>query len=267
MKMKKKGERIRDLYRVLQAFPFIQGILYYTEVEPQTAQGSAGPLPTRFLHGLDVRLVRKGLDFKQILKRDRNAFFPLQGLFVEKGFLYQVFGRLEGTLLAHELYRSVPFTGREVVHILRSASGHLFRIYQQDLFTVVHPQNMLFTGESVRFLYGGPSGFLPKLGGEQGRPPKEANPEERKRKEQAVDAYSLGALAYTMLTGKTPSPGGNMPSVRTDREEIPPEMERLVMYSLHPNPRSRPRIEDWWGYLSHLPNAQEAQGRMTLRTT
>ncbi|PTX58133.1 hypothetical protein C8P63_1186 [Melghirimyces profundicolus] len=255
--MKKKGDRIRGTYRVLQAFPFVQGVLYYTEVEPDSRDGKPStPLPTRFLHGLDIRSIRKRVDLKKLLKRDTGVFFPLQGLFVEEGILYQVLGKLDGQLLAHHLYRSVPLTANEAIHILQCVSGHLVRIYRKDLFTVVHPQNMLITGGSVRFLYGGPSGLLPKL---KGGPPGggRAVPEERKRQEQMMDAYSLGALAYIMLTGTSPSPPGNLLPIRTCRRDVPPSLEHLIMQSLLAEPESRPRVEDLWETLRRIPVDRE----------
>ncbi|MFD1395701.1 hypothetical protein ACFQ49_09660 [Kroppenstedtia eburnea] len=242
MKIKQKGERIRGTFRVFQSFPFIQGVLYYTEVTPRQGESSESS-PTRFLHGLDIRLLRKGTELRRLLKRDRNAFFPVHGLFVEEGTLYQVFGKLEGNLMAHHLYRSVPLPLNQAIHFLRSITGHLVRIHKQGLFTVVHPQNMLITPDSIRFLYGGPLGLLPKTRGSR---PGTMDPVAVRQQDQAMDAYSLGALAYIMFTGTSPAPGGKLLPVRSYRGDVPQALEHLIMQSLLAAPQSRPRVEEFW---------------------
>ncbi|SDW88232.1 Flp pilus assembly protein TadD, contains TPR repeats [Marininema mesophilum] len=246
MNMKKKGEWIRQAYRVLQAFPFIQGALYYVEVCPSGQQNERGP--TRFIHALDLRSVSRGAGPKELLKRDRSSFSPLQGLFVEKGILYQVFGKLDGNLMADHLYRSVPLSLAESVHILKAVSGHLVRMYERGEFTIIHPQNMILTNDTVRFLYGGPIGMLPKRGGGK-QPP---TPAGERQKEEGLDAYSLGALAYIMLTGASPVPGSVTP-IKSYRKDVPSRLEQFVIKSLTADPESRPRVVDIWEWLTTLP--------------
>ncbi|MFC4075463.1 tetratricopeptide repeat protein [Salinithrix halophila] len=254
--MKKKGEWIRGTYQVLQAFPFVQGALYYVEISPAKGTEGEGSRPTRFIHALNLYSVSRGAPPDALLKRDRSAFFPLQGLFVEEGILYQVLGKLEGTLMAHHLYREVPLSLREAVGILKGASGHLVRMYEQGEFTIIHPQNMILTEDSVRFLYGGPTDMLPKRGGGAGQVPVPAGDRSR---EEPLDAYSLGALAYIMLTGASPSPGGNMRPISSYRRDVPRELEHFVMQSLTGDPRSRPRVADLWRWLSQMPVDREFQ--------
>ncbi|SFS85748.1 tetratricopeptide repeat protein [Marininema halotolerans] len=246
MNMKKKGEWIRQAYRVLQAFPFVQGALYYVEVCPSGQQSGGGV--TRFIHALDLRSVNRGAGPDALLKRNRFSFFPIQGLFVEKGILYQVFGKLDGNLMADHLYRSVPLSLAETIHILKVVSGHLVRMYERREFTVIHPQNMILSQDSVRFLYGGPIGMLPKRGGGN-QPPTPAGEQQR---EEPLDAYSFGALAYIMLTGASPVPGSVTP-IQSYRRDVPPELEHFVIKSLTADPKSRPRVSDIWGWLDALP--------------
>lgn len=250
MNMKKKGEWIRDTYQVINSFPFVQGVLYYTEVASnRKAYEQEGlPLPTRFIHGLDLRYVKRGARLEKILRRDGSAFFPLQGLFVEQGVLYQVFTRLEGTLMAHHLYRSVPLSLEETLHWLKEISGHLVRLYENGQFTVVHPQNILLKGRAVRFLYGGAAGVLPKVSRMKAKESIPADPRAKMQQEQAMDVYSLGALAYIMLTGTSPAAGA-VRSLRAHRPDVPEELERLVMQTLLPRPKERPRMDDLWEWL------------------
>ncbi|WP_169713780.1 protein kinase family protein [Paludifilum halophilum] len=248
MNMKKKGEWIRDTYQVLNAFPFVQGVLYYTQVvsKSTTRPEDASDHPTRFIHGIDIRYLERGARLEALLQRDRSSFFPLQGLFVEDGMLYQVFGKLEGTLMAHHLYQSVPFSLQEALFVLKEVSGHLVRMDDKGQFTLVHPQNMLLTGDSVRFLYGGPSGVLPKLGAPSSQ---SEDPAERERRRKSMDVYSVGALAYIMLTGASPATEGEIDPIAAYRGDVPSELEDLVVRSLSMNPLQRPQMADWWRWI------------------
>ena len=53
MKLKAKGEWIRNTYCVKNVFPFVQGVLYYTAV--RDSQQLGGPPSVRFIHALDAR--------------------------------------------------------------------------------------------------------------------------------------------------------------------------------------------------------------------
>ncbi|QKG85648.1 tetratricopeptide repeat protein [Kroppenstedtia pulmonis] len=241
MDIKKKGEWIRNTYEVIDAFPFVQGVLYFTRVAAK-AQDQGDDRPARFVHGLDVRLLERGAPLENLLHRDRSSFFPLQGLFVQEGILYQVFGRLEGTLMAHHLYHSAPLALPKVLSIIQKVTDSLVSIRDKDQFTLVHPQNMLLTSDGVRFLYGGSVGLLPKVRGEP------VNWEEdevlRTKKEKAMDIYSLGALAYIMLTGTSPSTQGRVEPIQLYRNDVPSELNQYVMACLEPDPVHRPSLHE-----------------------
>jgi tetratricopeptide (TPR) repeat protein len=252
MKIRQKGEWIRDTYEVLNVFPFVQGVLYYTQVSGEKDGEEEAPRRTRFIHALDVRYLNRNAKLNTVLKRDRSAFFPLRGLFVEEGVLYQVFNRLDGTLLAHHLYRSVPLSLEETVHIVKQITKHLMQLYQSGQFTVVHPQNMLLTGDEVRFLYGGPSNVLPK-----GIRSKSSTAGSGRVNVQALDAYSLGALAYIMLTGTSPNAEGQIKPIRTFRRDVPPQLEQFILHALSPDPGQRPTVSHLWEWIKEKEMRQE----------
>jgi serine/threonine protein kinase len=243
MLMKEKGEWIRESYEVIQAFPFVQGVLYYTAYRNRNEAESEGePVRTRFVQALDARAFHgeDGHDLEKLLMRDDDAFFPLQDVFIEDGVLYQVYRKLEGTLLAHYLYHTLPLPLDQAMWILRRITGHLLRLYDQDQFTMVHPQNVLLVpGGAVRFIYGGPVGLLPK-GGLHPQPSLDGQ-----RREDPYDAFTVGALAYTMFTGNSPTAFAlDLVPIRQFRQDVPEELENWIMRTLSFNPEQRPTIEE-----------------------
>ncbi|MDR6227031.1 tetratricopeptide repeat protein [Desmospora profundinema] len=259
MNTMKPGDWIRNTYRVLHSFPFVQGVLHYAEIPKQTdaVTHDEEPIPTRFLHGMDLRHIQRGAQLGELLKRDRQAFVPLQGLFVEKGTLFQVYGKMDGTLMAHHLYQAVPLSLGETLDLLRAIAGHWVQLEEQGQFAVIHPQNMLISADTVRFLYGGAHGLLPKWNGNNPSP--EKNPEMRRKQEHSLDAYSLGALTYIMLTGTSPQPGSGLEPVRSFRSDVPEGLEYFVMHSLQAKPEERPTIGQLWNWLEQIPVEADRQ--------
>lgn len=263
----KPGDWIRNTYRVLHSFPFVQGVLHYTEIPPRSGAEPCEeePIPTRFLHGMDLRHIRRGAHLSELLRRDRSAFVPLQGLFVEKGTLFQVYGKMEGTLMAHHLYQAVPLSLGETLDLLRAIAGHWVRLQEQNQFVVIHPQNMLITNDSIRFLYGGNDGLLPKWNGNNPSPQKD--PAQRRKQEHSLDAYSLGALTYIMLTGSSPQPGTSLEPVRSFRSDVPEGLEYFVMRTLQAKPEERPTIGQLWQWLEQIPIEADRQKKKKIPST
>lgn len=234
--MKAQGEWIRNTYQVLKAFPFVIGVLYFTQV--RTKQGD---VQTRFLHGLDVRAISDQIKKEPILRRDDNVFFPVRAIFIEEGMLYQVFHRLEGRLLAHYLQQNSRLPMSEMVWIVRGIVNHLLRLYQDRQFTLVHPQNIVLTsGKEIRFLYGGPLGALPK-----GLGPDLGDPEAARELDHLYDSYTVGAMIYRMVTGKNPMATGlKIPPISAYVPECPPELEELVTRAISFDMKKRPKMDE-----------------------
>lgn len=241
--MKAQGEWIRDTYRILKAFPFVIGVLYFTE--GNTKQGPQ----TRFIHALDVRAVSENIQEEQLLARDDSVFFPVREVFKEDGILYQVFYRLEGNLLAHYIQQNAPLPISDMAWMVRGITGHLLRLYKDGSFTIVHPQNIIITsGNAIRFLYGGPIGGLPKgIGADR------LDHEAALEMNHLYDSYTVGTLIYQMLTGKNPLAAGiEVPPISTYRQDCPGELEELVMRALSFAIRKRPKIGEIFGVLDRL---------------
>lgn len=229
MVVKGNGEKIGGKYRVIEAFPFVEGVLYYVEEE-------GGDFPrTRFVHAIDGL---SDIDVDELrMNRHEDILFPLQDAFVEAGVLYQVFHRLEGTLLAHSIEKDGPLPLDEALWILHGVSIQLLRLYEFGQFTVVHPQNILITpGKAIRFIYGGPLALMPgPIGGGEA--------EEGLSRRRSVDTFALGALGYTLLTGKRfTSQAPNPAPIRTFRSDVSPVLEKWVMRACSLDPSARPPL-------------------------
>ncbi|MEW9031948.1 MAG: hypothetical protein AB2404_04370 [Planifilum fimeticola] len=228
MSIKGKGEKIRGKYRVIEAFPFVEGMLYYVEEE-------GGDFPrTRFVHAIDGL---SGIDVDELrISRHEDILFPLQDAFVEEGALHQVFRRLEGTLLAHSIEKDGPLPLDEALWILHGVSNQLLRLYELGQFTVVHPQNILITsGKAIRFIYGGPVALMPGWIGDE-----EAGGVSQRR---SFDTFAVGALGYALLTGKRfTSQAPNPAPIRTFRSDVSPVLEKWVMRACSLDPSARPPL-------------------------
>ena len=67
-------------------------------------------------------------------------------------------------------------------------------------------------------------------------------PEEMAGKEpdDRSDVYSVGAILYEMLTGRTPNPRGSA-APSASNPHVPPDLDQLTLRAVAPNPDSRPQ--------------------------
>lgn len=234
MVIKAQGDWIKQKYQILNSFPFVIGVLYYTEVQTEEKQ-------TRFIHALELKKFGLNPDqtnvLPKLMERDQTVFFPLQEVFIEDEMLFQVYHRLEGYLLAHYIKKHFPFELKEVLSLMRQITDCILRLYQQDQFAIVHPQNIIINSDKVvRFLYGGYADSLPK----GMMLPKD------KKAQMLYDSYGLGVLMYQMITGNSPMANGlKIPPISEYLSECPAVLDELVIASLSFDMEKRPTLEEF----------------------
>lgn len=229
MKTKQSGEWIGYTYRVLDVFPFVQGVLYYSAVEGGDWGPGEDSQPTRFI--LAVGKWKREENVRQLTERDDAAFFPVEEAFVDEGVLYWVFRPLAGHLLAHRLLEAGSLPLGEVKTLLAAIIGHARRLVEKREFAVVDPLNILVTSEGeVRFLYGGAANRLP-------------NPAAEIPDVEKQGVFDIAALACRMLTGQhLPVGGAPIPSLRDHRKDVPAVWDVLIRQALSSDPAERPTL-------------------------
>lgn len=177
----------------------------------------------------------------------------------EGGYYYFVMKYLEGRPLKEIIAQRGPLPLDEVVNIVRQLASALDYAHRQNLIhRDVKPGNVIVgpdghvtltdfglakVVESMKLTASGETfGTLEYMAPEQARG--EAGP--------ASDIYSLGVMAYEMLTGRLPFQGTNQatllyqhlheppPPLRRWNPAVPPEVEQVVLKAMAKEPAERP---------------------------
>jgi serine/threonine protein kinase len=187
----------------------------------------------------------------------------------EEGVPYLVMEYVQGPTLSAVITEQGPFAPGRALHVLSQIASAVHAAHQAD---VVHrdlkPQNIvLYTREEqpdfVKVLDFGTSKILGPDGGAslttQGTSlgtPAYMAPEQlvegQEQVDHRADLYSLGVVAFEMLVGRPPFVGALMevmkahvgqpppaPSEAAERDEIPPELDQLVLCCLAKSPDAR----------------------------
>jgi serine/threonine protein phosphatase PrpC len=234
----------------------------YKAVDLRTGRPVALKVPLSSLEadpGFFSRFEREGeigktLDHPGILK-----FIALDDQAQSRPYLVMEF--LEGETLDRLMSRTKPLPVAQALDILSrlcDAVGYLHGkgVVHRDL----KPQNVMLCADgSLRIMDFGIAkaaaakritfgGFSPTLGTPDYMAPEQVKGQ---RGDERTDVYSLGAILYEMLTGHVPFEAPNAYAVMNARlvgdpgaprgfnEQIPPEVEEIVLHAMARDPRDR----------------------------
>jgi serine/threonine-protein kinase len=189
----------------------------------------------------------------------------------DDGTFYYVMEYLRGLSLEEVIKRHGPMSPGRVVHLLRQVCGALAEAHAEGLIhRDVKPANVfacarggmydvaklldfgLVKGEGLTSHAGRKSLVVSREGVAHGTPlymsPEQvvAAPLDRR-----CDLYSVGAVAFHLLTGAPPFPGEDrvsvmtshvrdpVPSLRSERQEVPPDLEAVILRCLAKSPGDR----------------------------
>jgi serine/threonine-protein kinase len=176
--------------------------------------------------------------------------------------LYYVMPYVRGQTLRQRLRREVQLPVAEAVTLARDVAEALAYAHGQG---VVHrdirPENILLEAGHALVADFGIAGVLESAGGEQVSlsgavlgVPGYVSPEQAagtRGVDGRSDLYSLGVVLYEMLAGEPPftggtrravaarQAGGQVPSLRTVRPDVPESLERVILTALAPRPEDR----------------------------
>ncbi len=243
MEAKGLNERIRDQYRVISSYPFVNGILYYTDEEQD------GFTITRYIHAMDVHTFRNQLKEELLYERHERIFCPIKEVFIEDGILYQVFEKIEGSLLAYQLMKSVPLRISDMVWVSYGIMDNLLQLYNEKQFALLHPQNIFVTPQrDIYFMYGGSIHAFPR-----GYSVGKRDEESILKMINSSDAYTMGVRMYWMITGNNPMMSGlQTPKVTDYVPDCPPALVDLISKAISFDTNERPSIEEMHMVLGQL---------------
>jgi serine/threonine protein kinase len=235
-----------------------------------------GARDTRLRRRVAVKLLPPDLAFRpdirsRFLREAETAaqlshpnIVPIFSVDERDGLVYFVMAFVEGGNLGDRLREqgALPIDGaRQILRELADALGYAHRngVVHRD----IKPDNILLDADSGRAMItdfgiaraatGGDDTRLTATGVTIGTPmymsPEQCSGE--RDIDGRSDLYSLGAVAYQMLTGRPPFIGGNTPAIimmqvteapvppRARRAEIPRDLEQIVLKLLEKNPANR----------------------------
>ncbi|SFJ36765.1 hypothetical protein [Thermoflavimicrobium dichotomicum] len=235
MEAKGQNERIGNKYRVLRSFKFVNGILYYTESEED------GFTITRYIHAMDIRAFRNQVHEEQLYTRHKTVFCPLKEVFIEEGILYQVFEKIEGSLLAYQLMKSLPLRMADMIWVSHGITRNLLELYSEKQSALIHPQNIFVTpNREIYFLHGGPIHAFPR-----GYSIGKRDEESILKMINSSDAYTVGVMMYWMVTGTNPLMSGlQTPKITDYVPDCPPVLADMISRAISFDTNKRPSIEE-----------------------
>ncbi len=215
-------------------------------------------------------------EIKIVARLQHPHILPLHDSGEADGFLYYVMPFVKGESLAERLDREGELPIPVAVRILREvvdalAHAHANGILHRD----IKPDNVMLSGRHAQVMDFGVAKAVSDAGGAGVTTvgmavgtPQYMSPEQAtgaQHIDARSDIYTVGVMAYEMLTGEPPFRGKSSqqilsaqvmqapPPITDRRSSVPPELAQLVMRCLEKNPADRwQSAEEMLPYLEHM---------------
>jgi hypothetical protein len=247
----------------------------YAATDQQLKRRIAVKVLRRELASVPGALERFRREAEAVARLRHPNIIPIYAVGSREDLAYFLMPLIEGGSLADGLVREPRLAVAEVRRVLREsaaglAAAHRAGIVHRD----IKPDNMLLEGPERRVVLtdfgiakalGGDTGTLTQTGAVIGTPhymsPEQASGE--RAIDHRADIYSLGVVAYQMLTGQVPFNGATLaavlvqhltaepPPISRSRPDCPPALAAAVARCLAKTPDER------WGSVEDFAHALE----------
>jgi len=257
------GQALGEGYRLGERLGRGGFAVVYAVTDEQLKRRIAVKVLRRELADVPGALERFRREAEAVARLRHPNIIPIYAVGAREDLAYFLMPLIEGGSLADELVRTPRLAVTEVRRVLREsaaglAAAHRAGIVHRD----IKPDNMLLEGPEHRVVLtdfgiakalGGDTGALTQTGAVIGTPhymsPEQASGE--RAIDHRADIYSLGVVAYQMLTGRVPFNGATMaavlvqhlttdpPPISRSRPDCPPALAAAVARCLAKTPEER----------------------------
>lgn len=228
---KQRGDWIQNRYQINGIFPFYEGFLYYTSLQEE----GSGKKRTYFIHANTIEQEPTPIYLARLVQRSEDYFIQVKEAFVENEILYQVYQRIQGSMLGIYVIQNGPLSVGEVAFIVQQLTNCLIECYEDGRTMLLTPENIMMDEEGI------PKVLYSKIGHHS-----IVLDPEVKRATELHDCFSLAKLIRFMLTMKLPQFQSSHMRVRDERKDVPIELESLLLRASSPHKEQRPHMQEFW---------------------